>query len=796
MVVVPSGRVTKEGKPIFEAAPTETDVQREISEQRVQTFGPGGRKISDTQRVKVRVGGEDKFVTPERALAISREGSREAKEAKTKIKRREQLEQTIKTRLEKEVREAKSEVERRKEGLKLREAEPETLEEERPKRAVELFSPVARKRLGLTETPEGLLEIRRGERKIIAERGEIRAELPVTAEFRTGFERQLGTGKPKLIGLKTRDGVLPFTTIKEIFEEKEKKARSISRKLVPISTFEIQKALAKVKLEELEGEPGVIPKARRAVLKAKVISLTVPERLFKQVREQPLQTGLIFGLSAVGAPLLAKIGKIPLATKILGGVFVASVGVEAEIERRRGGLEAAVGITTERIFEAGLFIGGTQLGTRISQIGKPTKVKILKPKGLAAQFVETLEVTGKEIKGMRKLGFETEVVTRVARTKVKPFRRRIVTPKDTAKLKQLLGRKDIDIVFGLEPTPPGKKISLPTLIQSVPAKTRVFKFEPEPFKIMVEGKLGVKVGEFTLIKDVKGIERIVDPTEFKITKGLGEFRKPITVLKQTKLVKEKLPFKLKAALGGRARITEIVKLKQSFSNIFGVGLQVPISVQTTTTTIIGKPPILAVTPLFEPAPLLLFAPSQILGLGRGIKRREVLDVRKDLGRALERRTIQEQRAVKDIKQISDIIQEQLPIQEPIIDVRRIQERDVISDVMKISQLKTIEETKPRPKEPRIKIPKVPPPPLGLLFPFPRLFLGEPIKRKRRPLRPEFGFTPGFMSAVLGEFGPPPKPGQMFTGQERRFIIKGKPFLTPLPKRREGIIQLVARQLGG
>ncbi len=93
------------------------------------------------------------------------------------------------------------------------------------------------------------------------------------------------------------------------------------------------------------------------------------------------------------------------------------------------------------------------------------------------------------------------------------------------------------------------------------------------------------------------------------------------------------------------------------------------------------------------------------------------------------------------------------------------------------------------------LPKLPPPPF-LFLPKPKLFLGEPIKRKRRPLRPEFGFTPGFISSVLGEFGKPPKPGQLFTGQERRFIIKGKPFLTPLPKRREGIVQLVARQLGG
>ncbi len=84
IAIVPTGRTTKAGKPIFKAAPTKTSIKRAVSAKRVQTFGSGGRKISDTQRVKVTIGGVEKFVTPERALALSKEGSRQFIEAQQK----------------------------------------------------------------------------------------------------------------------------------------------------------------------------------------------------------------------------------------------------------------------------------------------------------------------------------------------------------------------------------------------------------------------------------------------------------------------------------------------------------------------------------------------------------------------------------------------------------------------------------------------------------------------------------------------------------------------------------------
>ena len=92
------------------------------------------------------------------------------------------------------------------EPRKLREQLKEP-KEVKPRKAIELFSPLARERLGITETPEGLLEIRKGERKVVLEprrvelpktfielveepfkkkeviRREVKAELPLTAEF-------------------------------------------------------------------------------------------------------------------------------------------------------------------------------------------------------------------------------------------------------------------------------------------------------------------------------------------------------------------------------------------------------------------------------------------------------------------------------------------------------------------------------------------------------------------------------------------------------------------------------------
>ena len=86
MVVVPTGRLTKAGKPIFKAAPTKSSIKRKVSEKRVQRFS-GGKKISDTQRVQLPSG---EFVTIASAKALSKAGSKvfiEAQQKEAEIQR-------------------------------------------------------------------------------------------------------------------------------------------------------------------------------------------------------------------------------------------------------------------------------------------------------------------------------------------------------------------------------------------------------------------------------------------------------------------------------------------------------------------------------------------------------------------------------------------------------------------------------------------------------------------------------------------------------------------------------------
>lgn len=89
-------------------------------------------------------------------------------------------------------------------------------------------------------------------------------------------------------------------------------------------------------------------------------------------------------------------------------------------------------------------------------------------------------------------------------------------------------------------------------------------------------------------------------------------------------------------------------------------------------------------------------------------------------------------------------------------------------------------------------PEEPPPPL-IPFIRPRLYLGEPIKRKA-PREKIFAFTPDFIASVLNQFGRMPKQ-RIFTGQERRFLIRGRRFVSPLPKvKNGGIFGLIRKQL--
>ena len=101
MVVVPSGRRTKEGAIIWKAAPTKTSIAREVSEKRVQTYRHG-TKVADTARVQI----DGEWKRPEDVLLTSTD-EKQLEEARTKLRRREELTQTIRARYEMEAEKAK-----------------------------------------------------------------------------------------------------------------------------------------------------------------------------------------------------------------------------------------------------------------------------------------------------------------------------------------------------------------------------------------------------------------------------------------------------------------------------------------------------------------------------------------------------------------------------------------------------------------------------------------------------------------------------------------------------------------
>ena len=308
----------------------------------------------------------------------------------------------------------------------------------------------------------------------------------------------------------------------------------------------------------------------------------------------------------------------------------------------------------------------------------------------------------------------------------------------------------------------------------------------------------MKVGDSILVKDVKGVTRIIDPLDFKFSTDKG-----FTTLQKITTEPSGLPgFKLQAELGGKATVTE--NLRRITANIFGVGL-------LPSQTIVGPDPlsvgvlsgqVLATAPSITPIPILL-PPLSITAVIEGLSRRRekdrIIDIVSDrvTGQAqrIDRARIQRQKPISDVKKLIDTIQGVSPIQEPIIDVKIDQARTPISDVIsRLGQEQIRDFDRPFPK-PEIPILEEPIKPGGLLFPFkPKLFLGDPIKRKRRPISTGFAFTPDFIASVLNQFGPAPKQ-RRFTGQERRFKVRGRRFVSPLPKEEtEGIFGLIRRQL--
>ena len=135
------------------------------------------------------------------------------------------------------------------------------------------------------------------------------------------------------------------------------------------------------------------------------------------------------------------------------------------------------------------------------------------------------------------------------------------------------------------------------------------------------------------------------------------------------------------------------------------------------------------------------------------------------------------------EQVSFLDEDTLKDRGIIFGSRRISESLLRRDPELIQETELITDTPPPPRPPFFFLP----PPL--------LFPTEKRKRGREPLSQAFAFTPDFIAAVANEFGPAPTQTR-FTGQERRFRVRGRRFVSPLPKKGPGILQMIARQVGG
>ena len=691
--------------------------------------------------------------------------------------------------------------------------EPKTIEEQmltpekiKSKSRFELFSPAAQEKLRLSESKEGLLEIGTGvgRKIVISPKGGIEAEIPETAQFYSGFGSQLGTAKPSLIGLKTAGGVLPFTTIGEIFKDTEKK---VAEK----TTYKIFPDYEKVKERTIAGEEKGLRAWELKNLPKWFVGGKITEEsfdtgfqagtrrgLYETIREKPVTlaayAATTFGLSK-GFKLL-NVGKYGMSKNIIGGglgaIYAGTKGYQIGAAKTSYEKGLVVGSTIPEI-------GAMIVGSKLAGAGtKPTKAKVVKAKGLTGDYAEALKSEGKTSKSLIRFEIPTEIKTRVLRTRVKAYTRKVTPPKDINKLGQFSLRKDIRTVYGLKENIL-KKISEPVFYQNVKSKIRIYNVKPDAFEIKIDGKISTKVGTspFTISKDVKGISRIIDPKIYKqIPSGKG-----FTILE--KATTETLPKRidLTASLTGEGTITgKVIKKIKGVSNIFGVGLSVPATFETTTTTRLISKPLFSVTPLIEPAPLL-FSPVNIFDVLGERRRKPIVG----LGSRLERGTIsrvqqariQRQKPISDVSKIINSIQGLTPIQEPVIDVRKMQDRTPISDVFSIVGQKSKQDYKEQP----IDIPEFPikevPTTGGFWFPKLDLFLGAGIKRKRKSLKKQEAYTPDFIASVLNQFGAAPTQ-RLFSGQERRLKVRGRRTISPLPKKnaQEGLIRIITRQLGG
>ena len=370
-------------------------------------------------------------------------------------------------------------------------------------------------------------------------RKEVIAELPITAEFRTGFERRLGVReRPSLIGIKTPSGILTFKTIQEPITGKLKKVFEPS-----IQFFE--EGQLKLK-RELRGRPSIIEdrqfkrlgiqELRTIQLRAGQLAFGVEIGVRRQIAEQPLETAAIITTGAVfGAiaakPRIAKAIAFRISTKALGAVFVGVTGIETGLQIRRGRFAEAGEIIGERATEALLFVGAGKLAVRgiagVKRIRFERGVKAFErkiPKFTTKELETRLKVGGIETRQIRRFpkeiqttfGKEVRVISEEYAKRIRIFE----------KAKAPLKRPPVPERIAIIPTEEGP--SLLTLERVGKFDISTFGRVPKQFTRM-RIRLG-RLKEIT-IRDT-GIQKLLVEPEpkvgrFRILPETNKFRPPI-----------------------------------------------------------------------------------------------------------------------------------------------------------------------------------------------------------------------------------------------------------------------------
>ena len=466
IVVVPTGELTKEGKPKFKPAPTATDVKREISEQRVQTFGSGGRKISDTGRVEITVQGERKFVTPERALAISKDETKIA-EAKRKITRRVELERTIRGRFKAEVEEAE-----RKTAKKLRERKVETQREKVAKlilaeqRARGTKAEVIFRQRRIEE--ERKLGIREREKAVIVQFPTAAGRAMIQAQvFPKKFREDIRVIKPKEIEVKPLELELPIKPIVPELAERQA-ALPIQQTMVKKGEIDISRFLTKPPVSEVRAAPkpeGFLEKGFESVkrLRFETARERARGRITSDIIGSDIAAGVGFSL------LLTAAGTKELVTRPVETVVAAGVGIKligSKIISGEGFPEIAQVIRQEPGFALGFVAGeiaqarvggeliaatstrGRRLLTRVTPGFKPVTTE-----ALGVQKIKGVKIAGKKVdiglipKGK---GLKLDVGDDLLRKVDIPLAKRPAIPRVSPEQRQILNiiREQKDIAGG------------------------------------------------------------------------------------------------------------------------------------------------------------------------------------------------------------------------------------------------------------------------------------------------------------------------------------------------------------